>query len=117
MATTLRAGECIGFTFLEETYLRHYGPVSFLNQILLTKPYFSREPYNADIGLFEQIGEGQCGTIWALTGTDQVLKVIEKNDLDQLWNDSKKHEGVKEAFMGATILLRNDIAMFSGSQT
>ncbi|KAL8648088.1 MAG: hypothetical protein Q9210_005187 [Variospora velana] len=112
MATTLHtAGEYTGLIFLDESYMRHPGPATFLNRLLAAKAYIAADSSDAGLRSFEIIGEGQCGTVWALTGTDQVLKVMKEGKLDQLWNDSVMHKTVQEAFETVGIALRNDITI------
>ncbi|KAI4138105.1 MAG: hypothetical protein LQ341_004813 [Variospora aurantia] len=105
------AGEYTGLTFLYESYIRQHGPATFLNRMFTGKAYISTDSFDADFRSFEIIGEGQCGTVWALTGTDQVLKVMKEGKLDQLWNDSVMHKTVQEAFETVGIALRNDITI------
>ncbi|KAI4192370.1 MAG: hypothetical protein LQ346_004339 [Caloplaca aetnensis] len=122
MANSLRAaGEYTGLTFLDQTSLQQHGPEMFLNRMLSTKSFISTDSSkpdmyqyfhdNSDLRSFEKLGEGQCGTIWALTGTDQVLKIMKANKRDQLWNDSLMHARVEDAMSRAGIMLRHDIAI------
>lgn len=60
---------------------------------------------------FEIIGQGQCGTVWALTGSKYVLKVPKKGKLDQLWRDSVNHRRVEVAFEQIVTQLRKDITI------
>ena len=60
-------------------------------------------------GRHEKIGEGQCGTVWALMGTKKVLKMPKANKGDQLWNDSVRHKRTEEAFQQTFVQLRKDI--------
>ncbi len=116
-----RAGEYTGLTLLDQTSLQQHGPEKFLQQMLSTKSYISADSpkpdkhqyfhANSDIRSFEKLGEGQCGTVWALTGTDQVLKVMKANKMDQLWNDSLMHAKVEDAMSRAGIMLRHDITI------
>lgn len=58
---------------------------------------------------FAEIGKGQTGTVWALTGTDQVIKIANPNRSDGLWNDNLRHMRVERAFQSTSILLREEI--------
>ncbi|KAK5053752.1 hypothetical protein LTR84_001713 [Exophiala bonariae] len=57
----------------------------------------------------KKIGKGQCGTVWALTGTNQVLKAANENKDDQLYNDYCKHARVEEALRQTSSILRRSI--------
>ncbi|KAL8932898.1 MAG: hypothetical protein Q9216_006622 [Gyalolechia sp. 2 TL-2023] len=121
MTSTRRAaGEFAGLTFLDDTALTNYGPQKILNRMLSQNTYISmnssatsqyRRAHNLpELRKFEQIGEGQCGTVWALVSSTLVLK-IEKNKKKtaQLWNDSVMHKTVQEAFEQTTVLLRRGL--------
>lgn len=122
MATSLRAAG--GYTrlgFLDQTSLERYGLAEFLRRMLSAMSYISTTSSNAEnyqcshdnseLGSFESLGEGQTGTIFALTGTDQVLKVAKSNRQHQLWNDQLMHKVVQEAFESTGSLLRYDITI------
>ncbi|KAL9105899.1 MAG: hypothetical protein Q9227_009010 [Pyrenula ochraceoflavens] len=51
-----------------------------------------------DYQLFQQLGKGQCGTVYALPDTDKVLKIMNPDKKDQLWNDCCMHKRIEEAF-------------------
>lgn len=113
------AGEMSGLTFLDETSLRSYGPEQILNRMLSTKSYMSTTSSfatryqdtheNNKLIAFRQIGKGQCGTVWALTGTTKVIKIPNEGKLDQLWNDCCTHKQIEEAFQQTLVALRKDI--------
>ncbi|KAI4247267.1 MAG: hypothetical protein L6R40_001610 [Gallowayella cf. fulva] len=116
------AGEYTGLTFLNPKYLQDQGPESFLTRIFpnkSTKSFISASAANkhqhthdnSPLRAFEKIGEGQCGTIWSLTGLDLVLKVMKEDKTMQLWNDAEMHKRAEEAFQQVTIRLRQGIEL------
>jgi len=85
-------------------------PEEVLNQMLSTKASISISSSflvaenqdahdNPELKTFTQVGKGQCGTVWALTGTINVLKITNEGKDDQLWNDYCNHARIEEAFM------------------
>ncbi|OAL37635.1 hypothetical protein AYO20_03142 [Fonsecaea nubica] len=115
MASGLRySGEMSGFTFLDETCLQQYGPEQVLSQMLSTKCYISTTSSlaaqdTAELKGVTQVGKGQCGTIWALTGTSNVLKAANEDKEDQLYNDYCKHARVEEALQQTFSRFRRNI--------
>lgn len=100
MAPGLRyAGEGAALTFLDEATLRQYGPEQLLNRMLSTKSYISTAAHEfPELKVFTQVGKGQCGTVWALPGTNEVLKITNEGKEEQLWNDYRNHAEIEEAF-------------------
>ncbi|EXJ90097.1 hypothetical protein A1O3_03166 [Capronia epimyces CBS 606.96] len=120
MATGLRyAGDLSGLTFLDETFLREHGPEQVLHHMLSTKSYIlttstlvekNQDAYNhPEMKSFVKVGQGQCGTVWALTGTTMVLKVPNDGKKDQLYNDYCQHAAVEEAFRSTFSVFRRHI--------
>ena len=61
---------------------------------------------------FRCIGQGQCGTVWALLGTTAVIKIPNKpSDVDRLWEDAYNHKKVEEAFQKVPYSLRKDLCV------
>lgn len=122
MASGLRyAGDMTGFTVLDETFFRQYGPEQILNRMLSTKSYISTSSSlanrnqeaseNPALQLFTQVGKGQCGTVWALNGTTMVLKAVNKGKGEQLYNDFCKHQRVDSAFRQTLAQFRLDVSL------
>ncbi|OAP54000.1 hypothetical protein AYL99_11760 [Fonsecaea erecta] len=122
MASTLRyAGEMSGLTFLDDTALRQYGPEQVLHRMLSTKSYISTSSSLAAKNqaahdkpgrqAFTQVGKGQCGTVWALTGTTQVFKIMNEGKQGQLWNDYCQHASIEEAFLATYSGYRRNISL------
>lgn len=113
------AGDVSGLNFLDETSLRQYGPEQVLNRMLSTKSYISTSSSLAaknqaaydipELRAFTQVGRGQCGTVWALTGTTEVLKVMNEGKRDQLYNDYCKHCRVDDALRDTLSGFRRNI--------
>ncbi|OAP61061.1 hypothetical protein AYL99_03262 [Fonsecaea erecta] len=56
-----------------------------------------------------QVGQGQCGTVWALM--DLALKVPNEGKQDRLWNDSCHHRRVEDALQQAPWEFRGHISI------
>lgn len=113
------AGDTASFTFLDEKFLKSSGPEQILSRMLSMKAYISTqstlagECQNAhdhqSLHPFREIGKGQTGTIWSLTGTLQVLKIANTGRTDQLYNDLQKHVLIRDAFQRCSLALRSSI--------
>ncbi|KAL8925134.1 MAG: hypothetical protein Q9208_003639 [Pyrenodesmia sp. 3 TL-2023] len=119
MATSLQAAR--KYIGLDLTFLQQYRLGKLLLRLLSRKSYISITSStieknqsihaNTELSSFERLGEGQTGTVFGLTGTDQVLKVAKSNRQQQLWNDQLMHKVVEEAFESTGSLLRYDITI------
>ncbi|KJY00575.1 hypothetical protein TI39_contig323g00044 [Zymoseptoria brevis] len=119
MARSLRAaGDLTGLEFLDDTALKKYGPEQMLSRMLSTKSYIStnssqaaREQDAQDVGVStaRHVGEGQCGIVYALQGTDFVLKIPKQGKADELFEDVKMHKTIEEAFESLRFRVRPDI--------
>ncbi|CAG9941242.1 unnamed protein product [Clonostachys rosea f. rosea IK726] len=88
------------------------SPQQILSRMLSTKSYISHD--SAEDNICEQrsieIGKGQCGTIFALSGTDTVAKIPHSAEkADQLWSDFQMHYLVLEAMNEVDTKLKMDI--------
>ena len=107
------------YTFFSDDQIRNSKPETILNRMLSTKSYISTTSSIAAISQqaqedteqrgFKQIGSGQCGTVYALIGTTEVLKVPNPGKMDGLWNDAQMHKQVEEAFGRTSLELRQHI--------
>lgn len=62
-------------------------------------------------GHLRQIGQGQCGTIWTLVGSRDVMKIPNPGKADQLWNDCCTHRMIEETLRTTPVDLRRDISI------
>ena len=120
MATGLRyAGDMTGITILDDTYFREFGSEQFLSRMLSTKSYISTSwslavknqlaQEHPELKQFKEIGKGQTGTVWALTGSRLVIKLANEGRAEILFNDCQKHKKVEEAFYYTSVTLRRHI--------
>jgi hypothetical protein len=110
-----------GLTFLDETSLRQLSPEQLLHHMLSTKSYLSatsslaatsQEAYHhPDLRPFVKVGQGQCGAVWALTGTTKVLKIMHDGKAEQLLNDFRKHALLLESFQQTPSKFRRNISL------
>lgn len=95
MARGLRvASELPTLDFLDNTLIRKFGPEQILNRMLSTKSYLSTESSQAGRNQdahdgftaksMRHIGEGQCGTVFSLTGTQHVIKIAKEGKVKVL---------------------------------
>jgi hypothetical protein len=113
------AGDTTGFTFLDETFLKSSGPEQILSRMLSTKSYISTQSTLAgeyqyahdhpELRRFREIGKGQTGTIWSLTGTIEIIKIPNLGRSDQLYNDHQKHVLIRDSFQRCSLTLRSSI--------
>ncbi|RVX68462.1 hypothetical protein B0A52_07462 [Exophiala mesophila] len=120
MVSGLRyAGDLSGLSFIDDMFLKQHGSKQLLCRMFSTKSYLSTSSSLAkklndaqahhELRNFVEIGKGQTGTVWALTGTDQVIKVANQNRSEGLWNDFLRHMRVESAFQSTSIVLRREI--------
>ncbi|EME39151.1 hypothetical protein DOTSEDRAFT_75038 [Dothistroma septosporum NZE10] len=111
-----------GLSYLDETFMAQNSVKKIVSRALSTKSYIStgssqaeREQQQQDLPPelrnIRQIGEGQCGTVLAMTGTGFVLKLAKNNKRDALYNDVVSHLTVTEAFSRLPIEHRPDISV------
>ncbi|KAF2242043.1 hypothetical protein BU26DRAFT_584940 [Trematosphaeria pertusa] len=92
-------------------------PEILLNRMLSTKSAISTTSICTDknqwardgIGekVFTTVGQGQCGTVYALRGTTMVIKLPNSpQKSDQLFNDFQIHSAVKNAFTSLPATMR-----------
>lgn len=97
------AGDVSGVSLLDDTMLQQYGPEQVLSRMLSMRTQISiissqaqRDQAAQDdppqLRAIKQIGMGQCGDVFALVGTDHVLKVAKKGKKDQLFEDCLQHK-------------------------
>ncbi|KAK7210351.1 hypothetical protein V2G26_017529 [Clonostachys chloroleuca] len=88
------------------------SPQQILSRMLSTKSYISHDSVQDDFSKQRsiEIGKGQCGTIFALSGTDTVAKIPNSTEkVDQLLSDFRMHYLVIQAMNEADTKLRMDI--------
>ena len=104
------------YTFFSDDQIRNSKPETILNRMLSTRCYISTASSSFAINHltheermqpnFKEIGSGECGTVYALMGTTEVLKVPNEGKIHDLWNDAQMHKQVDEAFGRASLKLR-----------
>ncbi|KAK7957264.1 uncharacterized protein PG986_006486 [Apiospora aurea] len=121
VARSLRvAGDLSGLTFLDETSLKKYGPEQVLSRMLSTKSYISTSSSQAArnqaahdgelvLRAAREVGKGQCGTVYAMTGTQYVLKMPNDGKVNELFEDCCIHKEIEEAFSDLEISLRPEV--------
>lgn len=93
---------------LTEEQLRNSTPEQVLQRMLSTKSYISTTSSftekhngahsNAALRRFEEIGKGQCGTVYGLLGTTTVTKLPNaQNKVNELHTDYLMHLRIQEA--------------------
>ena len=110
--TTLQAaGDILGHRLFSDSDIQNSEPQMILNRMLSTKSYISITEAHVDTEkrTFKQIGSGQCGTVYALIGITEVLKVPNQGKTEALWNDAKMHVQVEEAFRRTLLERRQQI--------
>jgi hypothetical protein len=118
--TTLQAaGDLLRYRLFSDDEIQTSKPEVILNRMLSTKSYILTTSSNAAINqqahedleqrIFNQIGSGQCGKVYALIGTTQGLKVPNQGKTEALWNDAQMHKQVEEAFGRTALELRQQI--------
>lgn len=98
------------YTFTKEE-CRDAKPEMLLGRMLSTKAYlptsYRLESYDINQG---QIGKGQCGTIFTLRDTEQVIKLPNTPaKLDELHRDICTHKRVRDAFLTLPSSLRRHV--------
>ncbi|KAI4733988.1 hypothetical protein E4T50_15466 [Aureobasidium sp. EXF-12298] len=113
-----RASNMYAFIWAEE---HEASPQVLLNRMLSTKAYLSTPSAQAEIAqravddkrtyrFLVSIGEGQCGIIFPLKGTPEVIKIAKSPEkVQQLRQDAIVHHRVQEAFRKIPSSLRQDI--------
>ncbi|KFA81715.1 hypothetical protein S40288_11751 [Stachybotrys chartarum IBT 40288] len=99
-----------GFQYARNYILspEHLAPQELLARLLSTKSYISTQSSLANRNnaarddvehrRFEEIGQGQCGTVYSLTGTTMVAKIPNSAaKIDQLFADYRMHFEVRQA--------------------
>ncbi|KAH8674247.1 zinc finger protein-domain-containing protein [Xylariales sp. PMI_506] len=113
------ASELPRLDLLDNTPLREFGPEQILNRMLSMKSYLStgssqaERDQDAHDGLaaksLRHIGEGQCGTVFALTGTQHVIKIAKDGKIKALWEDYIAHRNIEMALITLPSSQRPDI--------
>ncbi|KAK0260085.1 hypothetical protein LTS09_005420 [Friedmanniomyces endolithicus] len=111
-----------GFEFVNAIVFA-YGPKETLKHAVSTMGYIApsssavvREQHEHDTPpgwrQVRHIGQGQCGTVFALVGTGMVLKIANgPAKTDVLWQDCLTHKLVEEVFAAIPLALRPDISI------
>ena len=103
---------------LDSDEFRHSPPEFILQHMLSTKAYIPNKPAVAEErprshggqSTCKQIGQGQCGTVYTISGTDMVVKLPNGPEkYDELWRDCYIHKCVEEAFRNVPLALRGEI--------
>ncbi|KAE9963881.1 hypothetical protein BLS_008844 [Venturia inaequalis] len=125
--TTLRySGDLVGYDLYSYDDIKNAKPEAILHRMLSTKSYISTTSSNAvenqraaeDVSqqAFKDIGSGQCGTVYALVGTSEVLKICKPGKEDVLFVDCQMHVAIEEAFKAAPLHLHRNIALTSAGE-
>lgn len=99
---------------------RKASPETLLNRMLSTKSYITTDSSLAETNQraaedqsqrhFISIGKGQCGTVFALKGTPEIIKISNGPEKDKaLFQDAIMHKTVLDAFLRVSSSLRQDI--------
>jgi hypothetical protein len=105
------------YTFTPEEQ-RKASPEVLLTRMLSTKAYLSSSPVRTERSQFEDtsspmytsIGEGQCGIVFALKGTPDVIKIAKSPEkAAELWQDATVHNKIRTALRSIPSSLRQDI--------
>nr|OQO19618.1 hypothetical protein B0A51_14517 [Rachicladosporium sp. CCFEE 5018] len=101
-------GEIVGIEILPDDYVAQHTSAQLLNRMLSTRSYISTASSQArrdqlahdapDLRTIRHIGEGQCGTVYAFTGTESVLKLAKEGKVEQLKEDGAIHFEVFKCF-------------------
>jgi hypothetical protein len=97
--TTLQAaGDILGHRLFSDSEIQNSKPEVILNRMLSTKFYILTASSNATINqqvhedtekcILKQVGSGYCGTVYALVGITEILKVPNQGKTEALWNDA-----------------------------
>jgi hypothetical protein len=99
------------FTFSDEEMRNASAETAFL-QMLSMKSAISINSSLAESNqkVFTSVGQGQCGTVYALNGTDMVIKVPNPapGKEDELFRDFQMHKRIFKAF-SSSASIRQDI--------
>jgi hypothetical protein len=95
----------------EEDEQRKASPEALLNRMLSTKAYLAKSSAADDKThrTCVSIGEGMCGTVFALNAADVIKVPKSPEKLQQLHQDAIMHKSVQEAFRRIPSSLRQDI--------
>ncbi|OQO00355.1 hypothetical protein B0A48_13702 [Cryoendolithus antarcticus] len=84
---------------LDKPFIQQHGFARYLQRLLSMKPFWAAcEATAAFVHNYAPIGEGQCGTIYALRNAHDVAKVAKEDKVPSLKQDRRTHERVLATF-------------------
>jgi hypothetical protein len=112
------------YTFEPEEQ-RKASPEVLLNRMLSTKTYITASSAQAEHSqtedtsspLYTSIGEGQCGIVFALKGTPDVIKIAKSPEkVEELWQDATVHNRIRIALqnMPSSLCQNINVPVYEG---
>ncbi|KAK6426676.1 hypothetical protein LTR95_016088 [Oleoguttula sp. CCFEE 5521] len=84
---------------LDKSFIQQHGLAKYLQRLLSMQAFWAADEDVARSGhCHNHIGEGQCGIVYALCNTHDVVKVVKEGKVPSLEQDSRTHERVLATF-------------------